>query len=79
VAAAAEMAGASEYSVRKYPKYKTGIERLMEDLGGASAKAKEDLLRTEMGEGLYTAWKALKQGGHQEGIQAKMPFVLNIK
>lgn len=79
VAAAAEMAGLSEYGVRKYPKYKSGFERLMEDLGGASAKAKEDMVRAELGEGLYNAWKALKLGMDQEGIQAKMPFILNIK
>jgi protease-4 len=79
IIAAAEMAGVSEYGIRKYPKYKTGFERLMEDLGGASAKAKEDIMRAEMGEVLYKTWKTMKSGLDQQGVQAKMPFTLNIR
>ncbi|MFS4416562.1 signal peptide peptidase SppA [Maribacter sp. 2307ULW6-5] len=79
LAKAAELANITEYGIRKYPKYKTGLERLMEDLGGASANTRKAWLRDEMGEELYRAWESVRPSVDQKGIQAKMPFSLNIK
>ncbi len=79
IAAAAEMAELDTYGIRKYPKYKSGFERLMEDLEGASLSLKTKMISDEIGEENYKVLKDLKSGMEQKGIQAKMPFTLNIK
>ena len=79
IEAAAELVDLSSYGIKKYPKYKSGFERFMEDIGGASAKTKESMIREEIGEEFYTVLKHFKSAAEQKGIQARMPFTLNIK
>lgn len=79
IAEAAKMANIDEYGIKKFPRYKTGFERLMEDLGGASAKAKQDFIEEEVGAEAYSILKQFKSTMEQKGIQARMPFVLDIK
>ncbi|AZQ59053.1 signal peptide peptidase SppA [Maribacter sp. MJ134] len=79
VEAAANMVELSSYGIKKFPKYKSGFERFMEDLGGASAKTKEGMIREEIGEEFYTILKNVKSITEQKGVQARMPFTLNIK
>lgn len=76
---AAKIANLDEYGIRKYPKYKTGFERFMEDFGGASTKAKQDFIEEEVGAEAYSILKQFKSTIEQKGIQARMPFVLDIK
>ena len=79
IAAAAEMADLEDYSIKKLPKYKTGFERLMEDLGGVSNKAKQEFIEEEIGSKTYQIVKQVKSAIDQEGVQARMPFLLDIK
>ncbi len=79
IAAAAEMASLKTYGIKKFPKYKSGFERFMEDLEGASLQLKEKLLKNEIGDEAYLILKELKSIKEQKGIQAKMPFALDIK
>jgi protease-4 len=79
IEAAANMVELSSYGIKKFPKYKSGFERFMEDLGGASAKTKEGMIREEIGEEFYTILKNVKSITEQKGVQARMPFTLNIK
>ncbi|WP_396590614.1 signal peptide peptidase SppA [Allomuricauda sp. R78024] len=79
IAAAAEMVDLDSYGIRKYPKYKSDFARLMEDLGGAKSKIGEALIQEEIGTEAYQFLKEFKQITKQKGIQAKMPFSLNIK
>ena len=79
IAEAAEMAELKEYGIKKFPKYKSGFERFMEDFGGAGAKAREKLISEELGTEAYTILKEVKRAMEQEGVQARMPFVLDIK
>ncbi|SHJ73389.1 signal peptide peptidase SppA [Pseudozobellia thermophila] len=79
IAEAAEMAELTEYGIKKFPKYKSGLERFMEDLGGASAKVKNDIIEDEIGIEAYSILKEVKRAMQQKGVQARMPFVLNIK
>ncbi|RIV73857.1 signal peptide peptidase SppA [Flagellimonas aequoris] len=79
IAAAAEMAGLESYGIRQYPKYKTDFERFMENLGGVKAKIGQELIQEEIGTEAYKMLKEFKDLSKQEGIQAKMPFSLNIK
>ncbi|MEM9000255.1 MAG: signal peptide peptidase SppA [Bacteroidota bacterium] len=78
IAAAAELAGTTAYGIRKYPKYKSDFEKLMEDLGGAKAKIGEAIIKEEIGVDAYRILKELKEITEKEGIQARMPFTLNI-
>jgi protease-4 len=79
IEAAAEMVNLSSYGIRKYPKYKSDFQRLMEDLGGAKSRIGEALIQEEIGIEAYQFLKEFKQITEQRGIQAKMPFSLNIK
>ncbi|MFC4095069.1 signal peptide peptidase SppA [Euzebyella saccharophila] len=79
IAEAAEMAELEEYGIKKFPKYKSGLERFMEDLGGASAKLKAKIIEDEIGTEAYSILKEVNQAMNQKGIQARMPFVLDIK
>lgn len=76
---AAKMAEVEEYGIKKFPKYKSGFEKLMEDLGGASAEAKQSFIEEEIGSEAYSILKQVKSAMEQKGAQARMPFVLDIK
>lgn len=79
IAEAATMAELEDYGIKKYPKYKSGFEQFMEDFGGASVKAKESFIEQEIGHKAYSILKQVKSAMEQKGVQARMPFVLDIK
>ncbi|WP_421801153.1 signal peptide peptidase SppA [Flagellimonas sp.] len=79
IAAAADMAGLEDFGIRKYPKYKSGFDRLMEDFGSVKVDIGESIIQEEIGSEAYEILREFKQFTKQEGIQAKMPFSLNIK
>ncbi len=76
---AAKMAELESYGIKKYPIYKSGFEKLMEDLSGASSKVKQDWIQDEIGAEAFSIFKQVKSAMDQKGVQARMPFVLNIK
>ncbi len=76
---AAKMAELEEYGIRKLPKYKSGFERMLEDLSSAGVKAKQELIEEEIGSEAYSILKEVKSALEQKGIQARMPFVIDIK
>ncbi|MRI02395.1 signal peptide peptidase SppA [Kriegella sp. EG-1] len=79
IAEAAKLSDLKEYGIRKYPKYKTGLERFMEDFGGTSVKAKQEFIEEEIGAKAYSVFKQFKMAMEQKGVQARMPFLLDIK
>ncbi len=79
IAAAAELAEMDDYGIRKYPKYKSDFEQLMDDLGGAKAKIGASFIKEELGEEVYNTFKEVKQLTKKKGIQTRMPYTLNIK
>lgn len=79
VAEAAEMAGLQTYGLRKYPKYKSDFQQLMEDFGGVRAKIGESILKEEIGNRAYKILKEFKELENQQGIQARMPYSLDLK
>ncbi len=79
IAAAAEIAGLESHGIRKYPRYKSDFERLMEDFSSAKAKIGASFIREELGDETFQQLKRLKQMTEQKGIQARMPFNLNIQ
>ena len=79
IGSAAEMAELDTYGIKKFPKYKSGFERFMEDLEGASVKIKENLVKAQIGDEAFRILKEVKAFEERKGIQAKMPFTLDIK
>lgn len=79
IASAAEMADMDYYGILKYPRYKSDFERFMEDFSGAKSKVASEIIEEEIGAEFYQILKEFKQFNNQKGIQAKMPFSLNIK
>ena len=79
IAAAAKMVDLDNYGIRKLPKYKSDFEKLMEDLGGATTKSKESIIKEEIGAEAYAILKEIKSAMENKGIQARMPFTLNIR
>jgi protease-4 len=77
--AAAQMVGLESFGIRKLPKYKSDFEKLMEDLGGAATKSKESIIKEEIGTEAYAILKEIKLALQNKGVQARMPFTLNIK
>lgn len=76
---AAKIAEIENYGIKKFPRYKTGLELLMEDMGSVSTKVKKSLIEEEIGVEVYSVLKQMKSVVSQKGIQARMPFALNIK
>lgn len=79
IAAAAEMADMEAYGIRKYPKYKSDFERLMEDFGGVKAKLGEAVVKDQIGEQAFRILTEVKHLNKQSGIQARMPYTINIQ
>ncbi len=79
IASAADLADITSYSIRRYPRYKSNFEMLMEDLSGAKTRVQEDMIKSELGEDAFGLYKDIKRTTQQRGIQASMPFRLTIK
>tara|TARA_R110002051_G_scaffold159536_1_gene230880 strand:- start:25887 stop:27647 length:1761 start_codon:yes stop_codon:yes gene_type:complete len=79
VKAAAQMVNLETYGTQSYPKYKSGLERFMEDFGGATSKVKQNFIKEELGDDAYRILSEVKSGITRKGVQARMPYILTIK
>lgn len=79
IAEAANLVGIEQYGIKKFPKYKSGFEQLMEDLGGTGSKAKTAFIEEEIGAETYSLFKEIKSALENKGVQARMPFTLRIQ
>lgn len=76
---AASTTGTSSYRIQNYPIYETSMEELLKGLSGFGfAETKEEILKKELGEEFYKVMQQLKAVGNKKGIQARMPFEINI-
>ena len=71
---AAELAGLEEWRVSELPEQKDFFTQLMEDLRGASVRK---AIQNEMGE-YHTYYQYLKNAATFQGIQARMPFEVEV-
>lgn len=71
---AAELAGLTDWRLMELPEQKDFFTLLMEDLQGSSVKK---AITNEMGE-FYTYYQYIKDAASFQGIQARMPFVLEV-
>ncbi len=80
IAEAASLAELETYKTRSFPVYETSVEDIIEELSGVPlASAKEKAVVEEIGQEAYNILKYLKKISEQKGIQARLPFELNIK
>lgn len=77
VTEAAGLAGIMDYRVVNYPSYKIDFEDRFS--GFPFASTKEEILIKEFGEANYKIYKTLKELSDLSGIQARLPFALDIK
>jgi protease IV len=74
---AARLAKITSYTTQNYPEYKKNFEDLFENL--PFAKTKERLIKEEIGEENYKVMEQIKRVQSYKGIQARMPFEINIQ
>lgn len=74
---AAELAEVTDYRVRNYPSYKVDIEDKFSSF--PFMKSKEEVLVEELGEANYKIYQTIKEFSKLEGIQARLPYVIDIK
>ena len=76
---AAELANIESYKVRKYPRYKSDIERLLGDLSSAMTQRWFAEYTPSWAQRYAEFWKGIKGSDEQFEIQARMPFDLKIE
>ncbi|MDG1570957.1 signal peptide peptidase SppA [Robiginitalea sp. M366] len=79
IALAADMGGTENFRLVTYPKYKSGLERLMNDLNASGGEVSSRLLERELGEEWVELLRQIKAQTRQEGVQARQPFILRIR
>ena len=75
---AANMAEIENYKTTNYPRFKVNFEDAFSPFS-ISAEVKEKLIQEELGLENYNIYKSMKQFTNLKGIQARMPFILEIK
>jgi len=78
VEVAAELAEVTDYRITNYPRYKKDFKDAFKPFSFTKV-SKENLLKEELGHEYYTIYKNIKQFSELKGVQARMPFVIEIK
>jgi protease-4 len=76
VVEAASLAGITDYGIRNYPSYHIDFQDKFSKL--PFVKSKEKILIEEFGQENYKIYKNLKSISNAKGIQARLPFELQI-
>lgn len=74
---AARLAKIKTHNTQNYPEYKKNFDDFLENL--PFAKTKERLIKEEIGEENYKVMEQIKRVQSYKGIQARMPFEINIQ
>ena len=74
---AARIAKTKNYSTQNYPEYEKNINDLLESLPFSNSKAA--FIKEEIGEENYKIMEQIKRLQSQKGVQAMMPFEINIQ
>jgi protease IV len=77
IAEAAKIAKIKSYSTQNYPEYEKSFNDVLSGL--PFAKSKEAFIKEEIGEENYMLIEQVKKLQKQKGVQAMLPFGLNIK
>lgn len=79
IAHAAALAKTKNFRTQNYPEYEKDLRDLLGKLGVPFIKSKESLIREEIGEANYKMLEQIKKTSNRTGIQAFMPFEINIQ
>lgn len=77
VAYAAKLAKSKKYATQDYPEYEKEFGDIFKGLGFAKTKA--ELIKEEIGAENYEVLERIKQATQQKGIQAALPYEINIR
>jgi protease-4 len=77
IRAAAEIAEVENYRITNYPDYKKEFKDLFKST--LISVNKENLLKEELGEANYNLYSKLKKMYKFKGIQARLPYIIDIK
>lgn len=78
MAIAAKMAGLDGYRLSEYPEIKSPVEQLVEQFTGSTKSTKQALIKQELGE-FYPLYEQMRTVREYQGIQARLPFELEIR
>lgn len=80
IAYAAKLGETDSYRTENYPEYEKNIDDVLANFGLSTFyKSKETVLKEELGEENYKVFEQIKKANQLKGIQALMPYELNIK
>ncbi|WP_158851182.1 signal peptide peptidase SppA [Algibacter sp. L1A34] len=74
---AAEAAGIEDYKINEFPIFKKDLDKMLQEFG--LVKAKETILKDELGEVQYNIYKEVKTLTQRKGIQLLFPYSLDVK
>jgi protease-4 len=74
---AAELVGIESYRIRNYPSYKIEFEDRFKAF--PFAKSSSQILEEELGAENYKWFKQIKTVGSMRGVQARIPFLMELK
>ena len=74
---AARLSKTTNYNTRNYPEFKKDFDEFLENF--PFAKTKERWIKEEIGEENYKIMEQIKRVQSYKGIQARMPFEINIQ
>lgn len=78
IEAAAELAEITDYKTTNYPRYKRDFDDAFQPFSFVKA-SKETILKEELGEEQFKVYQSIKKLSKLKGIQARMPFEIEIK
>ena len=80
IAYAAKLGKTKSYRTENFPEYEKSFDDILANFGlSAFYKSKEAVLKEELGEENYKVFEQIKKANQLKGIQALMPYELNIK
>ena len=77
IKAAAKLAKTKDYSTKNYPEYEKDLNELFSNL--PFVKSKTDFIKEEIGTENYKVIEQVKRLQARKGIQAIMPYEINIQ
>ncbi len=77
VGEAASLAGIDKFKLRSYPRYKKDFKDMFSKF--PFGKTESQWLREQLGDEYYRMYRELKDLHSLQGIQARLPYVLNIR
>ena len=75
---AAELAEVENYRVRNYPNYKTDLKDALQ-MNPFMKASKEEILKETMGDENYQLYNNIHKMKNLKGIQARIPFIFQVK